>query len=576
MLRDLLFAGRDLAGGLDARLWRGLLWSVGEALFTAAPYPVTALLLLDLMHGRTTALTALLTGLALLLCQIGRMVCAVRAMPALFGGAYATMARARLRLADHLRQLPMGWLGASRNGALAGALASDLQVVEDLWSHALGVLFGGLLVPAGLSLVLLGLDWRLGLVVLATLAAAFLLLAGGERVLARQGEKLLAVGTAANAELVEYAQGIAVVRGFGRFGTRRDRLHAALTAVYRAALRTDVWPAPLMGLFGFATEAGFTVALWVGADGLAAGRVGADTLLLFALLSLPVYRHLFEVGLAFLMLRYARQSLRRVRALLAVPPLPEPAAAVEPVGTAIRFDAVRFAYEGSAPLFDGLSLTIPAGCTTAVVGRSGCGKTTLVHLIARLWDVQGGAVTLGGTDVRAIGSDVLHRHIAMVFQDVTLFSGSVLDNLRVGRPGATLDEVRAAARAAQADDFIMTLPRGYDTLLGEDGGGLSGGERQRLSIARALLKDAPLILLDEATASVDPSAEAEVQRALSALVRGRTVVVIAHRLRNVRDADHILVLDGGRLVEEGTHDQLLARCGAYAALWVRQSGEPPR
>jgi ATP-binding cassette, subfamily B, bacterial IrtB/YbtQ len=209
---------------------------------------------------------------------------------------------------------------------------------------------------------------------------------------------------------------------------------------------------------------------------------------------------------------------------------------------------------------------------TALVGASGSGKSTLVHLIARLWDVPRGqgAIRIGGVDIRDVPFEQLHQHIAMVFPDVALFSGSVLGNLLVGRPGASREEIERAAIAARAHDFIRALPDGYDTVLGEGGGSLSGGERQRLSIARALLKDAPIVLLDEATASVDASAELEIQRAIDELVQRKTGVVIAHRLRTVRRAQQIVVLDGGRVAETGTHEALLKCCGVYAALWGEQ------
>ncbi|HTU59030.1 MAG TPA: ATP-binding cassette domain-containing protein, partial [Polyangiales bacterium] len=209
---------------------------------------------------------------------------------------------------------------------------------------------------------------------------------------------------------------------------------------------------------------------------------------------------------------------------------------------------------------------------SAIVGASGSGKSTLVHLIARLWDVPRGqgAIRIGGVDIRDLPFEALHRHVAMVFQDVVLFSGTVLDNIRVGKPDATREEVERAAVAARAHDFIRSLPQGYDTQLGEGGGSLSGGERQRLSIARAMLKDAPIVLLDEATASVDASTEVEIQHAIDQLVQKKTVIVIAHRLRTIRRAHQIVVLDRGRVAETGTHDQLLENNGVYAALWREQ------
>lgn len=262
--------------------------------------------------------------------------------------------------------------------------------------------------------------------------------------------------------------------------------------------------------------------------------------------------------------------MHRIEAILQERMLPEPQRPSLPQGQDFELSGVTFAYDGGEPVLDGVSCRIPANGLTAIVGRSGAGKTTLVHLLARLWDVTGGAIRLGGADLRQLGTQALHERVAIVFQDVVLFSGSVRDNLLIGKPGATQAEVEAAARRAYAHDFIMALPQGYDTVLSENAESLSGGERQRLSIARALLKNAPILLLDEATASIDPSAEAQIQRAIGDLVRGRTVVVIAHRLNAIQHADQILVLDAGRLRESGTHAELLARDGLYASMWQRQ------
>lgn len=572
MIRELIVAGQELAGGhVDPHLRRGLLWASAETVFATLPYGLLWWLLRDLMQGRVpqAQITTLATGM--LSCLALRIICARQAMPATFTGAYATMGRARLRLADHLRKLPLGWFEHQRSGAIAGTLISDLQQVEDTWAHFLGVFFGGLLVPVLVSALLLVVDWRLGTLVVAMLPLAFAALALTQHVLGRLATKLHTANAQGHSEVLDYVQGIAVVRAFGgrSGGLVFKRLARSLAAMHRRALAIELWPTPLLVLFGFTLEAGFALTIWAGAQRLGHDLDGA-TLLLFAVLALPIYRQLFEVGLAFIELRYTNQTLQRLRALLSVPCMPEPAQSVMPTDHDIAFDDVHFSYVPGEPVLRGICCTLPSGSITAVVGPSGAGKSTLVHLIARLWEVKQGAIRIGGKDLRTIGSRALHQQVATVFQDVRLFSGSLMDNIRLGRPAATRQQVEAAARQAGAHDFIAQLPQGYDTVLGENGAQLSGGERQRISIARALLLDAPILLLDEATASIDATSTVQIQQALSVLAQYRTVVVIAHRLRTVRSADQILVLDDGRLVEQGQHDELLARDGLYTKLWTSQ------
>ncbi|KXU36527.1 hypothetical protein AXK11_04015 [Cephaloticoccus primus] len=595
MIRELVQSGFRLAGTRDPKLVRGLIWAAAEGLFIAAPSGLLYLLLNGVFAQNLRPAQILCYGLLMVLCAVLRIVAGRLGMPQVFSGAYAMMGEARLRIADHLRKLPLGWFGKQRGGDLGARLTSDLELVEHLWSHFLGVFVAGLAMPLFLVVFLLWVDWRLALLLLMGLPLALLSLVWSQRVAARPSTRLMTANAAAQSALLEYVQGIAVIRGFGRFGDVWQRLEATLSEHHRALLAVEIKPAPWLAAYGFFLETGYLTLVLTGAWWLAEGTLGPATLLLFLVLALPVYRQLFEVGLSTMMLRFARRALARIEAILGETALPEPALTKAPQGHDIVFERVSFAYEAQGEravaevlspseaeaeaalppqaLID-VSCRISPQTLTAVVGPSGAGKSTFVHLIARLWDVSSGAIRLGGLDLREIGTDALHRHVAMVFQDVLLFSGSVLDNIRIGKPDATRDEVIEAARRAQAHEFIEALPQGYDTRVDEGGASLSGGERQRLSIARALLKDAPVLLLDEATASVDPSAEAQIQRAIAELARGRTVIVIAHRLKNVRHADQILVLEKGRLVEHGTHAELLEQGGLYSRLWAAQQNTP--
>ncbi|CUJ77886.1 Lipid A export ATP-binding/permease protein MsbA [Achromobacter sp. 2789STDY5608628] len=464
----------------------------------------------------------------------------------------------------------MGWFARQRDGDLAARLTSDLDMVESIWSHFLGVFVTGLAMPCFLLLFLAWLDGPMALWVAAVMPLAALAMAWTQRVARRPGERMFAANETAQAALAEYVAGVPVWRGFGRHGQAWRRLRGILDEQLAAVTAVESRPAPWLALFGFVLEAGFVAVALAGAARLADASYGPQQLLLFLVVALPLYRQLFEVGLSTLLLRFAQRAMQRIEDILRQPPLPEPACPSLPQGQDFELRDVSFAYDGGEPVLAGVSCRIPANGLTAIVGRSGAGKTTLAHLLARLWDVTAGSIRLGGVDVRQLGTRALHERVAIVFQEVVLFSGSVRDNLLIGRPDATQAEIEAAARRAYAHDFIMALPQGYDTRLSENAESLSGGERQRLSIARALLKDAPILLLDEATASVDPSAQAEIQRAIGDLARGRTVVVIAHRLNAVQHADQILVLDGGRLCESGTHAELLARDGVYASMWHRQ------
>ena len=328
--------------------------------------------------------------------------------------------------------------------------------------------------------------------------------------------------------------------------------------------------APVSMLGRFVLSCGIGLVMLTGVFLLTRRELEPFYYLAFLILTLTIYEPVLTLFTFIADFSRTRRSGERIQALFQERPLPEPEVSQTPQGTDITFEHVSFAYGEKEVLHD-ISLQFPARSVTALVGPSGSGKSTVTRLAARFWDVTGGAVRLGGVDVRDMRTDEILGRISVVFQDVYLFHDSIEANIRMGKPDATMEEIIKAAKAAACHDFIMALPDGYQTVVGEGGSTLSGGEKQRISIARALLKDAPIVLLDEATASLDPENEVLIQQAISALVAEKTVIVIAHRLQSIMSADNILVLEDGRVAESGTHEQLLAAGRIYANLWAEQS-----
>ncbi|WP_306359293.1 ABC transporter ATP-binding protein [Nocardia sp. CC227C] len=475
----------------------------------------------------------------------------------------------RRRLAAHLATVPIGWFSRRRTGELATVVGPDVGAVHPLVAHSPGELVNAFVVPLVALAYLFTVDWRLTLitlipVVLAVAAVPLMLTPARQR---EQEDRDAAMGRIA-AAAVEFVQGIAVVKAFG--GGQRAH-HAFRTATAEFADTFRRW---VLGLSGPAAAMSVAlsppfvllVILIGGAALITDGSLAPADLLPFLLLGLGLTAPVAALGHGFDDLVEARAALGRIRNVLAVPGLSQPDQPKRPRGHRIELRGVRFGYDGGHEVLRGIDLTLEPGTVTAVVGPSGSGKSTLAQLLPRFFDPTHGRIRLGGVDLRDIDSRDLHAAVSFVFQDVRLLRASIAENIALAVPHADREAVMRVARLANIHDRILELPRGYDAVAGVDVR-LSGGEAQRISIARALLADAPILVLDEATAFADPRTERAVRDALSTLAGDRTILVIAHRLETIADADTVVVLTDGKIVESGAPAELLARAGHFAALW---------
>ncbi|MCX4849508.1 ABC transporter ATP-binding protein [Streptomyces sp. NBC_00893] len=476
--------------------------------------------------------------------------------------------RLRRRIAGRLSRVPLGWFSGRNSATVKKALADDVESMHYLVAHALPDLTTALVVPVAAVVYLFALDWRLALVTLVTTPVFGVLFRMTGKRGGRQHERLAGAVVGINTAVIELVQGIAVIKAFGQ----RDKAGKRYSkAVEDYMVTFTAVKGPLLSLSSIAyasVSPAVMLATSLGGGTLfaAAGWMRPVDVLPFVLLGLAITAPLVVVTYAPQAFGQARQAADRVAELLVTPTLAEPEQPLTAAGHVVEFRDVTFGYTADSPVLRNIGLTLEPGTVTALVGPSGAGKSTLAALLPRFFDPDQGSVRIGGVDLRDMAAQELYGHVAFVFQDVRLLRATIADNIRMARPDATLAEVHAAAQAARCHDRILELPRGYDSVVGEDAL-LSGGETQRVAIARALFADTPVIVLDEATAFVDPEAEAAIYDALSALIAGRTVLFVAHRLHTIVDADQIVVLEHGRVVERGTHTELLDSGPVYRGLW---------
>lgn len=496
---------------------------------------------------------------------------------AIFGGAisasfskmlqthagYFMAADRRISIANRLKSVPMGFFSDNSLGQISGVCTTVVGSIESMVPMVLVNILGGLITTAVFAALLLVFDWRIGLIVLAGIALYLCAVSAMEKKSAVIANDAQRSQTALIEAVLEAIQGMSVIKSFNLTGKGDKKLQDALEYNRRSNIEVSEILTPYTALQEAILQmAGVgmmlaAILLWI------SGSMSLANSLMVLVMSFLVFNQIKAFGMGVSMLRLAAAAIDRTEQTEDMPRMDESGKALNPRKHDIVFDHVSFSYEQKQILHD-ISATLPDKTTTAVIGPSGSGKTTFCSLIARFWDPDSGSVRIGGYDVKDYTLEALMDQISVVFQNVYLFADTIENNIKFGKPDATHDEVVAAAKAACCDDFIEALPDGYDTVIGEGGASLSGGEKQRISIARAMLKNAPIVILDEATANVDPENEDRLQKAIEALTRDKTIIMIAHRLKTVRHADQILVIDHGRIVQQGKHEQLIEQPGLYA------------
>ena len=556
------------AGTKRNLLIKAMLVAFLGAVFSALQF-AALMMTLDILVGRQPV-SVLPVILILVISMTGRLLCSYWSVNAETETGYFMVAEKRVHIGDRLRYIPLGYFNENSLGNITAVVTTTLSDVENSAARCLVSVVGGFLNTLALCLGLIVVDWRLGILAILGILAYLGVTELSQRAMLRTGPERQHAQMNLVEAVLEYIQGMSVVKAYGLDKDSSQTVQKTVDDSCQKALSLEKSVAPWMGIRQITVRV-FAVGISAAALGFYfSGTLSLVRCMLMLIASFMLYAELESAGNMADNLQMLGTSMEKAEEIDRTPVMDINGADLTPEDASVEFKDVSFSY-GGRQILEHVDFMVPSGRTTAVVGPSGGGKTTLCNLIARFWDVPEGEVFVGGHSVREYKLDSLMKNISMVFQNVYLFNDTVENNIRVGCPDADHEQVVEAAKAACCHEFITELPDGYDTVLGEGGGTLSGGEKQRISIARAILKDAPIVILDEATANVDPENEAQLQSAIEALTKGKTLIMIAHRLKTVRHADQILVLDGGHIVQRGTHEELIRQQGLYAEfVGVRQ------
>jgi ATP-binding cassette subfamily B protein len=560
------------AGEAKGKMTLSVILAVLGELFGMAPFFAVAMLAGQVYGGTATVQSAALIAGAAAVCMALRAYLTMKSSLRSHGISFTILKNIRRAIADKMRRVPMGVMLETPSGAFKTLLVDNVGRLEDIIAHMIPELPSNIAAPLAGIVLVFALDWRMGLASLITVPVSLLFLAGMMRGYSEKIATYLRSGNEMNAALVEYVGGIQVIKAFGQSGRSFGRFSDSVRFFHDSTMvwwrQSWFWMAGLKAVLP-STLLG---TLPIGARLYMTGSLTLPVFLVCVILPIGFMPQLMKLGFGLEQLTYMAANLGPIQEFLAKPEQHRPEASVALAGRAFAFEHVGFSYDGKTQVLHDVSFTAGPGQVTAIVGPSGSGKSTIAKLMAGFWDATSGTVRFGGHDIRDIPFAQLMSEVSYVAQDNFLFDKSIRENIRMGNPAASDAEVEAAAKAANCHGFIRELERGYDTPAGDAGGLLSGGERQRITIARAMLKPASVVILDEATAYADPENEAHIQQAISRLIRGKTLIVVAHRLSTIRNADQILVVDRGALAARGTHDELLDGCPLYETMWRQYIG----